>query len=213
VSDTEGSFGHFSGLLEARRSIRQFRPEPVDPAIIARVMETVRFSPTPTNRHCFRFIAVSDSLLLQSMSQDVSRRIDEIARQLDDVSAAAFRDYSKWFTFFDRAPVVLFGTYRSFASRLPTGENNRTLEGLAEIQAFGGAIHALLMGLHAVGLGSCWMSGPLVAENPLERLLHIEKPWCLGAVIPVGWPSTKPPCPKKPALEDVLGWYPPKDQT
>jgi len=208
----EGTFGRFSELLEARRSVRQFRPDPVDPAIIARVMDAVRFSPTPTNRYCFKFIAVSDRLLLQSMSQDVSRRIDDIVRQLDDRPAATFRDYSKRFTFFDHAPVVLFGAYRSFESRLPTGENNRALEGLAEIQAFGGAVHALLLGLHAVGLGCCWMSGPLVAENPLERLLRIETPWHLGAVIPVGWPAATPPCPKKPAIEDVLCWYPPKDQ-
>ncbi|HOY67442.1 MAG TPA: nitroreductase family protein [Candidatus Ozemobacteraceae bacterium] len=203
-------FDAFSAPVIARRSVRQFRPDPVDPALIRRVLETVRYAPAPTNRHCFRFLAVSDQLLLQSMSQDVSRRIDEIAGRLDGESAAAFRDYSKWFTFFDRAPLVLFGAYRSFASRLPSGENDRTLEGLAEIQAFGGAVHALLIGLHAVGLGSCWMSGPLVAENPLERLLDLQKPWRLGAVIPVGWPAVRPKCPKKPSVEDILVWYPPK---
>lgn len=212
MSESELKFDTFSELLAGRRSIRQFRPDPVDPVLISRIIEGVRFSPAPTNRQCFRFIAVSDRLLLQSMSQDVSRRIDEIAGRLDENSAAAFRDYSKWFTFFDRAPVVLFGAYRSFVSRLPTGENDRTLEGLAEIQAFGGAVHALLIGLHALGLGSCWMSGPLVAENPLERLLCIEKPWRLGAVIPVGWPVGKPVCPKKPAGEDILSWYPAKNE-
>lgn len=208
MSAASATFEAFAGLMSERRSVRQFRPDPVDPEIIERVIEAVRYSPAPTNRQCFRFIAVSDRLLLQSMSQDVSRRIDEIAGRLEETSAAAFRDYSKWFTFFDRAPVVLFGAYRSFASRLPSGESDRTLEGLAEIQAFGGAVHALLLGLHAVGLGSCWMSGPLVAENPLERLLCIEKPWRLGAVIPVGWPAAKPECPKKPAVRDILSCYP-----
>lgn len=195
-----------SCLLRERRSVRQFRHEPVDPALIEAALDDVRFAPAPTNRQCFRFLAVNDPLVLQAMRLDVVARVEQVAQRLDEVAAEEFRRYSTWFTFFDRAPVVLFGLYRVFVSRLPDGESNLP-EGLAEIGAFGGAVHALLLALHVRGLGACWMSGPLLAEEKLLALLRLEKPWRIGAVLPVGWPQGAAACPKKPELAQMLGWH------
>jgi nitroreductase len=205
-----GSFDGFLDLLTHRRSVRKFRPDPVDLALVEKVLAGVRFAPTPTNRQCFRFLAISDPLVLQTMRHDVLRRIDSISQKLDADAGTMFREYSKWFTFFDQAPLVIFGLFRVFASRLPVDESpdKERLEGLAEVQAFGGAVHALLLGLHALGLGSCWMSGPLIAENQLEQLLQVERPWRLGAVVPVGWPEAKGEAPHKPALEAIFSSFP-----
>lgn len=202
-------FTGFRDLLSSRRSVRKFASRPVEPELVKAVMDAVRYSPAPTNRQCFKFVAVSDPLILQSLKHDVMRKAEEISENLEGDSAEVFREYTKWFTFFDQAPLVLFGLYRIFASRLPSGrKNEQTLEGVAEIQAFGGGIHALLLGLHAQGLGSCWMSGPLVAVTQIEHLLNVERPWRVGAVIPVGWPEKAPPTPKKPALEAFFSWFP-----
>ncbi|NLI75351.1 MAG: nitroreductase family protein [Candidatus Riflebacteria bacterium] len=206
---TSTPFPAFRDLLTSRRSVRRFLPKPVDPDLITSVMEAVRFSPAPTNRQCFRFMAASDPLLLQSVKNDVMRKVEGISARLDGEAAETFREYAKWFTFFDQAPLAIFGIFRIFASRLPSGSrSDASLEGVAEIQAFGGAVHALMLGLHAQGLGSCWMSGPLVAATQIEHLLHIDRPWRIGAVIPVGWPDKAPAVPKKPALETFFSWFP-----
>ncbi len=201
-------FRSFSELMRQRRSVRQYKHEPVDPAVLESVLESVRFSPTPTNRLCYRFVAVNEPLQLQAMRQAVLTRVEEVAGRLDETTAEEFRRYSRWFTFFDQAPVVLIGLYRVFVSRLPAGDgDDNPIEGLAEIQAFGGAMHACLLGLQAKGLGACWMSGPLLAEERLIQLLRVERPWRLGAVIPVGWPEGGAPMPKKPELGSVLTWH------
>jgi len=200
----------FSDLVRKRRSIRRFRAEAVDPNLIQDAMEDVRFSPTPTNRQCYKFVGLSDPLLLKVLRQDVMDRIGKISRELDEEAARSFKEYANWFTFFDQAPVVLFGLYRQFASRLPSGDSPRLLEGLAENQAFGGALHALLLALQARGLGSCWMSGPLVAAEQLEELLKIQPPWRMAAVIPVGWPEGKVKCPKKPERDSIFSWFKPE---
>jgi len=202
----------FLELIKTRRSVRRFRCEKIDSELIKTVMEAVKFSPTPTNRQCFQFLAVSDPLLLKSMRQEILVKIDEISKNLSEEAATAFREYSQWFTFFDQAPVVLFGLYRIFVSRFPSGKDSgKSLEGMAEIQAFGGAVNSLLLALHAQGLAGCWMSGPLIAEEGIERILRIESPWRLGAVIPVGLPESIPPVPKKPTLDAVFSWFPPHD--
>ncbi|MFZ2958174.1 MAG: nitroreductase family protein [Candidatus Ozemobacteraceae bacterium] len=199
----------FQKLIRERRSVRKFLHEPIDPELIAGAIDDARFSPTPTNRQCYRFIAVSDPIILQAMRQDILARIEEIAVRLSPDTAASFKEYAKWFTFFDQAPVVMFGLYRLFTSRLPDGgESSRRLEGLAELPAFGGAVHALLLALHARGLGSCWMSGPLIADDKLESRLSLESPWRLGAVIPVGKAAQKPPTPRKPDPSAVFSWFP-----
>ncbi|MBF0501047.1 MAG: nitroreductase family protein [Candidatus Riflebacteria bacterium] len=199
----------FQKLLRERRSVRKFTHDPVPAELITAAIDDVRFSPTPTNRQCYKFIGVSDPLILQSMRIDVLARIEEIAARLAPETATSFKEYAGWFTFFDQAPLVLFGLYRLFASRLPDGEeSSRSLEGIAELQAFGGAIHALILSLHARGLGSCWMSGPLIAADKLETLLAVESPWRLGAVIPVGKPAQKPVCPRKPDSATVFSYFP-----
>lgn len=199
----------FSTLVRQRRSVRRFKVEPVDPQLIQEAMEDVRFSPTPTNRQCYRFLGLSDPLLLKVLRQDVLDRIGQISKGLDDDAARSFKEYANWFTFFDQAPMVLFGLYRQFASRLPSGDSGRQLDGLAESQAFGGALHALLLALQARGLSSCWMSGPLIAAEQLEARLKIDPPWRLGAVIPVGHPEGTVNCPKKPDRDAIFSWFKP----
>ncbi|RCK81579.1 MAG: nitroreductase [Candidatus Ozemobacter sibiricus] len=203
------TFSAFRDLVTSRRSVRRFAPKAVDPALITAVMEAIRFSPSPTNRMCFRFVGVTDPLLLQSMKNDVMLQVEEVSKTLDREAAETFREYARWFSFFDQAPLAIVGLFRVFASRLPGGTGTEpSIEGLAEVQAFGGAVHALMLGLHAQGLGSCWMSGPLIAESQIERLLHVERPWRVGAVIPVGWPEKMPAVPRKPELGTFFSWFP-----
>ena len=204
---SESSPPDLSDDLRQRRSIRRFRGDPVPRETIDRIMDAVRFSPTPTNRLCFRFLGIQQPLLIESIRQEVVTSIEQVASQLDEESARTFREYSQWFTFFDRAPVLIIGLFRVFSSRLPaTGGNMPSLEGIAELQAFGGAIHALLLEAHHHNLGGCWMSGPLIAEDRLLRLLQIEKPWRIGALVPIGFPESQPKAPKKPSVQDMFTW-------
>ncbi|MBF0546502.1 MAG: nitroreductase family protein [Candidatus Riflebacteria bacterium] len=197
----------FKDLIKNRRSVRSFTKESVDVHLIEEVMEAVKFSPTPTNRQCFKFIGVSDPLMIEEIRQEVLLSTEKIASNLDEERSKSFREYAQWFSFFNKAPIVLFAFFRFFSSRLPTSEKKgASIEGVAELQAFGGAIHGLLLGLEAVGLSACWMSGPLVAEEKILSKLKIERPWRLGAVIPVGYTDSKPAVPKKPEFSAIFQW-------
>ncbi|MBF0406984.1 MAG: nitroreductase family protein [Candidatus Riflebacteria bacterium] len=201
-------FENLQELLRERRSIRSFSKVPVDPKIIEAIFDSVRFSPTPTNRLCYRFMALSDPLVIDSIRQEVLSASGKIAEKLDEERAKSFLEYAQWFSFFNKAPIVIFGFFRLFSSRFPAPNmNNDSLEGVAELQAFGGAMHALLLGLEAQGLSACWMSGPLIAEEQILSKLKIEKPWRLGSLLPIGYSDTKPAIPKKPELSTVFQWW------
>lgn len=192
-------------LIRKRRSIRKFKSDEIDLHDIEKIFDDLRYMPCPTNRQCFRFLGVKNALKIQAMRQEIVTDLEATAQGLDPEDAEKFRKYAEFFTFFDKAPLVLIGLYRTFVSRLPSGDPKADdLNGLAEMQAFGGAVGALLLELESRGYGGCWMTGPVIAETRIIRLLEVEKPWRLGAIIPVGRPQKIPETPKKPDREKIF---------
>ena len=194
-----------SQLIRERRSCRKFSHNSINVQEITQIFEDIRFMPCPTNRQCFRFLGFKNPLKIQAMRQEIVTEVEAIAQKLDPGDADTFRKYAEFFTFFDKAPYIIVGLYRTFVSRLPSGDSKAdSIQGLAEVQAFGGAVTALLLSLHARRYSACWMTGPLIAENRILRLLEVEDPWRLGAVIPVGVSPQPPECPKKPITDKVF---------
>ncbi len=61
------------------------------------------------------------------------------------------------------------------------------------------ALTQLLLAAHALGLGACWMTGPLVAEERLACALQVPDGWRISALVPVGYPAEAPePPPRRP---------------
>jgi coenzyme F420-0:L-glutamate ligase/coenzyme F420-1:gamma-L-glutamate ligase len=197
--------GPLSTLIRTRRSVRKFQSGPIDRELIREVFEDVRFMPCPTNRLCFRFILVEDHLRLEAMRQEVVTEVEAAASALAPEDADTFRKYADYFTFFTKAPGTIVGLYRTFVSRLPSGgPGSDSIQGLSEVQAFGGAVGAALLALEARGISACWMTGPLIAERRILRVLEVEDPWRLGAIIPIGLAEERPVCPKKPDLDRIF---------
>jgi len=192
-------------LIRSRRSVRKFARVPIPENEIREIFENIRYMPSPTNRQCFRFVGLRNPLKIEAMKQEIVTEVELTAQTLDPDDAEKFRKYSDFFTFFEKASFVIVGFYRTFVSRLPSGgPKSDFFQGLAEIQAFGGAVAALLLELEARNFSACWMTGPLIAETRILRLLEIEEPWRLGAVIPVGKIDLRPECPKKPPVEKIF---------
>jgi nitroreductase len=59
------------------------------------------------------------------------------------------------------------------------------------------AIENLLLCAHALGLGACWMTGPLVAAEALAAILEVPRGWTLSALVPVGRPAERPATPPR----------------
>ncbi|HQH22475.1 MAG TPA: nitroreductase family protein, partial [Thermoleophilia bacterium] len=57
---------------------------------------------------------------------------------------------------------------------------------------------------HAMGYGACWMTAPVLAAPAIERLLGIDPPWRLVAVVPIGRPLVPPRPSQRLPVSDVL---------
>ncbi len=199
-------------LMRARRSVRRFRPEPVPPELVERMLEAARWAPSAGNRQAHRFLAVTSAPLVASMAESVRRATARLAENLRPDLAEQAGAYLTHFHHFEGAPLVLVAIYRTGFDLLravasdsspdldPPG-TKPVVDALASVSA---AVMNLLLAAHALGLGACWMTGPLIAARELAELLQVPHGWELAALVPVGYAAEQPAEPTRRALEQLV---------
>jgi len=194
-------FAELADLMEKRVSVRQFRPDPVPPGDVREMVRLASLAPSPNNQQPWRFVAVTRKALLREMAGAVSARLQALLPEPASEDARRARQRVEWFsTFFADAPLVMAVTrlpYTSVVARALSGSSLsaadiNALRGHPDVQSIGAAIEHLLLAATALGYGSCWLSGPLVAREALEALLGIEAPQQLAALVAVGVPAAAP---------------------
>src|SRR5450756_465221 len=146
-----------------------------------------------------------------ALRQAVDDAIDEMAARQQpagkDKDIKALRAYT---TLFVDAPLemVVFGLpYVSRADEMLLArglgvEERDRLRMRPDLQSVGAAVQLLCTAAHALGYGSCWMTAPVLAAPAIERLLGVEPPAKLVAVVPVGRPAgAVTPTSRRPAAE------------
>ncbi|MDM7924724.1 MAG: nitroreductase family protein [bacterium] len=58
----------FFETVQARRSVRSFRPDPVDEDALGRILEAARLAPSANNRQEWRFVVVRDPMTRQMLA-------------------------------------------------------------------------------------------------------------------------------------------------
>lgn len=196
-------------IIKQRRSVRKFNPEPVNDNDIKTIIEAASMAPSATNSQNWRFIAVKSEEKRKELVQAIEEQIKEYSSLITSKRAYnEFNAYARFFTFFASAPLVLAvikTPYTSFSVRIMQryGISPEALEA-ADAQGPSAAIQNMLLAAHALGYGACWMTGPLIAKTKLEKVLKIESPDQLMALIPVGKTETTPAVPKRKPLEEIF---------
>ncbi len=198
-------------LLQRRRSIRRFTDQPVPENMIARIIEAACCAPSAGNRQPFRFIVVTNRHTIHAMTEAVEDAIKHISLHLADDRLAAALSYMQNFLFFRDAPVILAPIYRhgvdllvnKTAAKGPGAAsiNRPTLDAISSVAA---ALMNALLAAHLLGLGACWMTGPLYAEENLKTILQVPQGWGLAALIPLGFPDEDPPPPRRRPLTAMV---------
>ncbi|MEQ9735869.1 MAG: nitroreductase family protein [Algiphilus sp.] len=72
-------------IIAARRDMRHFRPDPVDPEALRRVLEAAHAAPSVGYMQPWRFIRITDAALREQLNQHVA------AEQRDTAAACGTR--------------------------------------------------------------------------------------------------------------------------
>lgn len=202
-------------VMEGRRSVRRFRPEAPPDDAIRRLVAAAVTAPSASNKQPWRFLVVSDRAVVEAMAAAVREAVGRIARAVEPDFEDAFRAYGDYFTRFESAPIVLVPLHRSLTllSRMVgdrlSATDRAAVEAMERDSGLIGtsmALQNLLLAATAEGLGASGMTGPLVALEPLRRILAVPDSWHVLALVPLGYPDEQPRPTSRKSPENVMRW-------
>lgn len=191
--------------IRARRSIRRFRDEPVGKETIERLGELAAWAPSAGNRQDWFFTVVTSDPVKREMAEVVRKRWASI---VEDNRGSGFigevERYAARFADFESAPVVVVVSAKAPDSvqRHMLGSSAHATSGSATSAAM--AAQNLMLAAHAMGLGSCCMTGALAARDELRRIMGLSRKEEIVCLVTLGWPSEAPTPPSRKPVEKTL---------
>ncbi len=207
-------------LIKSRRSIRKWKSDPVPEEMVLKALELAIWAPNGGNFQNWRFVYISSRNLIKTIADAVQRRVDTMGTWPE---ADKFgEDVKRWVlnaSFFRHAPgviAVLMSQYQSVPDLLlkervrvdPPAQSMIDARRFANsgLQSIAAAIAYLVLALHAQGIGSVWMVGPLLVKTEIENVLKVPAGFDLAALVSFGWPDEEPTKTRKP-LSEVVDFY------
>lgn len=180
-------------LLKKRRSIRNYKQDPVPIEDVMKVLEAARWAPSGHNCQPWEFVVVRDREKLRQ----VTGIFLEQAKRLREKSLnfpKSTKDYLKIVSTF----IIVCADSR-FKSAYPQSEASEQLAAMyrdnserIHIQSISAAICNILLAACALGLGTVWFSGPgeSITQQQLREVLNIPEQLETICCIPLGYPQS-----------------------
>jgi nicotinate-nucleotide--dimethylbenzimidazole phosphoribosyltransferase len=183
-------------VIAARRDVRRFRPDPVEPGLVTEILAAGHAAPSVGHSQPWRFIVVRDPALRASAAVMADRSRLAQARQLDPDSARHLR--SLQLDGIREAPVGIVVCCDRRAR--PAGVLGRATFPDADLWSCACAIENIWLTARGHGLGLGWVT--LFDPAELADLLGLPDGVVTLGWLCLGWPDERPP---DPGLERQ-GW-------
>ncbi|MBN2542271.1 nitroreductase family protein [bacterium] len=188
----------FEEVLETRRSVRRFKPDPVPAEKLEHILDLAAWAPSAMNSQNWKFIVIKGEKVEQirgissrAFKEHVKKELEKVFEKYPQVIEAT----GKYFKTLGNAPVVIC-VYR--------GE---TVEGLIpDVESVAAATQNLVLAAHSTGLAACWMTGILPLADEINKVTG-ETGMALQAIVTIGYSAmeAQPPKRKKGRIE-WIGW-------
>jgi coenzyme F420-0:L-glutamate ligase/coenzyme F420-1:gamma-L-glutamate ligase len=179
-------------VLPARRTVRSFTAQPVDPAAVSRAIEAALTAPAPHHSEPWRFVIVSSAAartdLLDAMHDAWVADLrgdgfteEQIARRTR--RGLPLRD----------APLIVVPCLElSAAHAYPDDRRSRAERDMFTV-SMGAAVQNFLVALAVENLGSAWISSTLFCQDLAARALDLPPGWRPMGTVAIGHPAAPPP--------------------
>lgn len=177
VSTTGAAMKSFDDLLESRRSIRRFRPDPVPKSMLDAIVSAAISGPSAGNLQAFRVVVVQDA-----------------------ASRMRLRNAALGQEWVGMAPVVLVFCADGPASARKYGARGESLYAVQDA-----TIACTLAWLKAVDLGLSGVWVGAFDEAQVAQILDLPRGVRPVAILPIGYPDETPtPRPSRPRGDLVI---------
>jgi coenzyme F420-0:L-glutamate ligase / coenzyme F420-1:gamma-L-glutamate ligase len=181
-------------VLPARRTVREFSAQPVDPAAVRRAIAAALTAPAPHHSEPWRF-AVLESPRARTALLD-----DMLAAWTADLRGDGFTEEQIGRRLrrgepLRRAPLIIVPCLVAEAAHAYPDQRRSAAERTMFVVAVGAAVQNLLVALAVEGLGSCWVSSTLFCPQVAAGALGLPPDWEPMGAVGVGHPAA-PPSPR-----------------
>ena len=192
----------FYQLLEDRRSIRKYKPDPVPKELVEKILMAGMQAPSGKNRQNWRFFVATGEKRDEYLkySQKSWQGIKDILQKRLKPSLYEFTE--RFFYTLGDAPVVVFCYSHNDAS-----ERYHTSVGSVYM-----AVENMNLACVAEGLGCCTMGAPLEIKDEVDQFTGVTEleeykkgELELLCAVVIGWPDHDPPKAKR-QLEGRINW-------
>ncbi|GAB6097517.1 nitroreductase family protein [Desulfatiferula olefinivorans] len=171
----------FDDIIRGRRSVRRYTGEKPDRALIETMLESARFSPSPSHSQPVRFLLIESEKVRARLAERMQAGRDRLLAENEALSCSKkirnlIRAYHRYSEFMIAAPCLLaVGTTRvvSLEDQLRTA--GITPPGLKHHQDLdlttGLSLSAFILKGTELGLSTCILTAPLVYLGPIGDLL------------------------------------------
>jgi len=184
-----------------RRAVRLYRSDPVSREQVHAVLDTANQAPSGLNRQPWEFLVVTGEKI-REMGKSYHSTLTEYLNnwEASPMSRSLSRDeFIRFSETYGGAPVVIVVLVKADPI-----QNFRK----ADLESASAAMQNLLLAATALGLGTCWMTGPIRDEKTLRQILAIPDDREIVAVTPLGYPEKIPDAPPRhdPDLVNKVRW-------
>ena len=187
--------------IHRRRAVRRYSPDPVNRKDILTILDAANWAPSAMNHQQWGFLVVTGNKI-REMGASYQAIIEEYTRNCD---ASPLRGSLSREEF-----ILLAGSYGGAPAVIVVLTDTADSPDLrkANLESASAAMENLLLAATALGLGTCWMTGPLRDEQALRGILAIPEVKEIVAVTPLGYPQGTPNDQPRldPALEQKVWW-------
>jgi len=163
-------------IIQKRRSIREYKSDPIPEDALLRVLEAARLAPSGKNLQPWKFIIVKDHALKERLAQASAEQLF-IARAPIIIVACGFPDdcYSHMGRYMKSWPVDV------------------TI-----------ALEHLILQAQEEDFGTCWIGS--FEEEEVKSILNIPDDVKVLALTPLGFPAESPPYRGRKRMEDIVSY-------
>jgi len=192
--------------IRSRRSIRQYSDRAVSREDIGRLLEAARWAPSNHNRQPWRFLVLEDKQQIGQLAESVRQGLSEKLKSMPPAAAVYAEAFKHYATFFSCAPVLLVVLHKqpvSVSAPLLAGLKNPALVS-GEPLSVAMSVQNLLLAAHTLGLGGCVLTGPLLVQDALSKVLDLPAGHDLTCFVAIGHPAESPPPPRRKSIEQIV---------
>jgi coenzyme F420-0:L-glutamate ligase/coenzyme F420-1:gamma-L-glutamate ligase len=176
-------------FVEQRRSIRAFRPEPVDRDVLDTLIEAACLAPAPHHSRPWRFVVIDTDDAKAALARGMGARWrDDLARDgiaPEHVAELVQASYTK----ITAAPALVLACLTwDGLDRYPDEHRRRAEWGMA-LLSLGAAVENLMLSAADAGLASCWVAAPIFCPEAARDALALPTEWLPHALVLVGHPD------------------------